>query len=77
MKIKVKDYEKFNVLLLRKGFSKTEFSKVIGLSQTMMVQLTNGSRNPSPKTAKKITEVLEIDFDEIFVIDAGGEKVGC
>ncbi|MGE8078123.1 helix-turn-helix domain-containing protein [Peribacillus loiseleuriae] len=69
MKIKVKDPLKFNELLIRKGFNKADFSKAIELSRPMAVQLSNGSRYPSPKTARKITKVLEVDFDDIFLIE--------
>lgn len=69
MKIKIKDSQQLNELIIRKGFNKTDFSKCIKLSSPMTIQITNGNRNPSPKTAKKITDALEVEFDEIFAID--------
>jgi DNA-binding XRE family transcriptional regulator len=69
MKIQLKDISFFNALLLRKGFNKIAFSKEIGLSQPATVQLTNGDRHPSPRTAKRVTEVLEVEFDDIFTIE--------
>ncbi|CAM3464554.1 XRE family transcriptional regulator [Brevibacillus invocatus] len=68
MKIKVKDLDHLNELLLRKGFTKTSFSKAIKLSQPMTIQITNGDRHPSPPVAKRITDTLAVEFDDIFVI---------
>ncbi|WP_409341046.1 helix-turn-helix transcriptional regulator [Paenibacillus sp. MBLB4367] len=69
MKVKVKDANRLNELIIRKGFTKTDFSKEIGMSQPMTIQIVNGDRSPSPKTAKRMTEVLEVEFDDIFVIE--------
>ncbi|MGR5969110.1 hypothetical protein ACT7C1_17015 [Bacillus paranthracis] len=33
-----------------------------------MANISKGTRHPSPLVAKKITDALEIDFDEIFQI---------
>jgi DNA-binding XRE family transcriptional regulator len=68
MKIKVKDMDEFNRLVIMKGFSKTDFAKAIRLSQPMTIQITNGDRGPSPKTAKRIVEVLECNWNDIFEI---------
>lgn len=73
MKIRLKDVGAFNRLLLRKGYTKIAFSKEIGMAQSYVVLLSNGKRHMSPKTAKKILEVLEEDFDELFIIE---EEVG-
>ncbi|ANY69743.1 hypothetical protein BBD42_27055 [Paenibacillus sp. BIHB 4019] len=68
MKIKVKDTNYLNELIIMRGFSKMDFSKEIHLSQPMTVQITNGDRSPSPKTAKRICEVLEREWTELFEI---------
>lgn len=68
MKIKVKDTTRLNELIIMRGFSKTAFSKEIELSQPMTVQITNGDRNPSPRTAKLICEVLDCEWSELFEI---------
>jgi len=69
MKIKVKDLERLNVLIIQKGFNKTDFAKKIQLSQPMTIQITNGDRNPSPRIAKRIVDALEVAWDEIFAIE--------
>lgn len=68
MKIRIIDQGFFLTLLLKKGFNKSGFSKVIGLSKPMTLQVCNGTRNPSPRTAKKICEALQVEFDDIFEI---------
>lgn len=68
MKIKVKNIEQLNKLIIMKGFSKTQFGKEIGLSQPMIVQITNGDRNPSPRTAKRVCDVLDCEWSELFEI---------
>jgi DNA-binding Xre family transcriptional regulator len=68
MKIKIKSTEQLNELIIIKGFSKTELGKKINLSIPMTVQITNGDRNPSPRTAKRICEVLECEWSDLFEI---------
>lgn len=56
-------------MLVKKGFSKRELSLETQLGQATIVQISNGKRNPSPSTAKKIAEVLDINFDDFFEIE--------
>jgi transcriptional regulator with XRE-family HTH domain len=67
MKIKAKA-DQLNELIIKKGFSKTAFAKEIQMSQPMTIQITNGDRSPSPKAAKRIVEVLECEWNEVFEI---------
>jgi DNA-binding XRE family transcriptional regulator len=69
LKIKVKESDRLNELIIMKGFNKTEFSKEINLSHPMTIQITNGDRSPSPRTAKRICEVLDVPFAEIFSVE--------
>jgi len=68
LKIQVKDPIQLNKLIIMRGFTKTDFSKEIQLSQPMTVQITNGVRYPSPKTAKRICEILDCEWSELFEI---------
>jgi len=68
MKIKVRDLDRLNELIIMRGFSKTDFGKEIQRSQPMTVQITNGDRSPSPKTARRICEVLDVEWNELFEI---------
>lgn len=69
LKIKLKNARSFNELIIKKGFSKNSLSKATKLGQPTIVQISNGTRNPSPFSAKKIVDVLGVEFDEIFKID--------
>jgi DNA-binding XRE family transcriptional regulator len=69
VKIKLKDNDAFNELLIRKGLTKSGLAAAIEMSVPMTIQISNGDRGPGPKTAKRITEVLKVDFDEIFKIE--------
>lgn len=69
MKIRLKDVKKFNILLIKKGFNKKVFAEKTNLSTSSVTLISNGSRNPSPPVAKRIAEVLGVEFDEIFNID--------
>lgn len=64
----MKNTDRLNELIIMKGFNKTDFAKEIQLSQPMTIQITNGDRSPSPKTARRIVETLECEWDEIFEI---------
>lgn len=69
MKISLKDAHSFNELMIKKGYSKTGLSKAVQLSQPTITQISNGTRSPRPETAKRISEVLGVQFDDVFKID--------
>lgn len=68
MKIVLKDLDKFQELLLRKGFTKRELSRKAGISEVYAQQISNGERNPGTKVAKRICEALALEFDDIFFV---------
>ncbi|MEW4371797.1 helix-turn-helix transcriptional regulator [Paenibacillus kandeliae] len=68
MKIQVKE-KKLEEVLIKQGHSKRSFSKSAGIGQSTFIQVCNGDRNPSPKTAKKIVEALKLKFDDIFYVE--------
>lgn len=70
MKIRLKDAFEFKCLLLRKGYSVRAMGRGVGISSGYAVQLANGNRNPSPDVARKITEFLNVDFDDIFYVES-------
>lgn len=69
MKIRLKDAEHFEELLIRNGFSKRSFAEAAGIGQVTALQICNGDRNPSPPIAKKIAEALKVQWDDLFVIE--------
>lgn len=62
------------VLMMRKGLTKRLLAKSAGIGHTTTIQVCNGTRNPSPPIAKKIIDVLEVEFDEIFTIESVGRE---
>ena len=50
----------------RKGLSQSKIAKEIGVSQQMYNYIENGKRNPSPKLAKKIADVLNFSWTEFY-----------
>ena len=69
MKIKLKDTNKFKKILLIKGYSQRGFGRELGISEPYANQIANGTRNPGPKIANRIIELLSCEFDDIFFID--------
>lgn len=68
MRIKLKDAIEFEERLIRKGYSKKAFADAASIGQVTALQICNGDRSPSPRIAKRITETLEVEFDDIFEI---------
>ena len=69
MRIILKDCEKFLRLILIKGYSQRSFSRKLGYSEPYINQIIKRERNPSGQTAKRISELLEMEFDDIFKIE--------
>jgi len=67
MMIILKDLIKFNEIVVKKGYSKREFARKCGVSESTFIQIANGKQNPRPSTAKKIVQALEVNFDDVFV----------
>ncbi|SMG56510.1 helix-turn-helix transcriptional regulator [Paenibacillus aquistagni] len=74
MKIKLKNLIEFNSLLLKNGFNKTQLGTELNISKPYSTQIANGTRHPSPRTAKKICKVLQVEFDDIFEIVPSEKK---
>ncbi|WP_281869928.1 helix-turn-helix transcriptional regulator [Brevibacillus parabrevis] len=77
MKIHLKDPVRFEELLIRKGYSKRSFAEAANIGQVTALQIANGDRNPSPRIAKRITDALEVEFDDIFeIVKPAQERMG-
>ena len=66
--IKVKNCKKLKVLMMKSGYNASSFARTINMSQQSISKLLSGERNPSPKTAYKIKETLNVDWDDLFII---------
>ncbi|WP_176444637.1 helix-turn-helix transcriptional regulator [Paenibacillus herberti] len=69
MKVLIKT-EKLAELMYRKGWTRKHVAQQAGIGQVTMQQICRGERNPSPPVAKKLTDALEVDFSELFVIQS-------
>lgn len=67
-RVKIKNVDGFNSLIIRKGYSKKKFAEAAGISQPMFVQISNETRYPSPEMAKRILKVLDVSFEDVFEI---------
>jgi transcriptional regulator with XRE-family HTH domain len=68
MQISLKDSENLRKMLLVSGHTLRSFAEKVGLSSPYFIQIINNKRNPSAKAAKKITDGLALEFDDIFFI---------
>jgi DNA-binding XRE family transcriptional regulator len=69
MKIKLKDPVEFRRILIVNGFSQAELAKTIQVTQPYINQIVNEERFPTAKIAKKITDELNLEFNDILFID--------
>lgn len=58
-------------LRIRKGISIADFAKKVGVSKESIYSIEKGRFNPSPSTAKKIAEELDVSYDDIFSLVEG------
>ena len=55
--------------LYKKGLYITGFSNVLGISVNYTNLIINNRRSPSPKLAKKMADVLEVEVSDIFIFE--------
>jgi transcriptional regulator with XRE-family HTH domain len=63
IQVKVEALEKARI---QRGYSQRRLAKVAKLSSALISQIENKERNPSPQSAKKICDALDVDFEAIF-----------
>lgn len=71
MNIVFKNLTEVNQLVIKSGCSKRAFGRIAGISHGMIHQLLDGTRQPTANTAKKISDALGKEFDDIFFIEVG------
>lgn len=57
----------------KKKMSTYDVARLSGVSQSHYFMIESGQRNASPKTAKKIAEILSVDWTKFFDDGKGGE----
>ena len=50
----------------QKGLSQVELSKRAGISQPSYCAIESGKSNPKPTTAKRLAQILGIDWTDFF-----------
>lgn len=75
MKITVKDSDELMRLIIMSGNSIRSFSKQISMGNGHLSQIINGKRHPNPQTARKVSDGLNKEFEELFFIQSGNKCV--
>ncbi|HEI5077562.1 TPA: helix-turn-helix transcriptional regulator [Staphylococcus aureus] len=57
---------KFKEAMFLKGFDLSDLSRETGVGISYLSQIINGKKIPSPKLAKKMAEVLQVEVNELF-----------
>ncbi|MBM0792790.1 MULTISPECIES: helix-turn-helix domain-containing protein [Bacillati] len=57
---------KFKEAMFIKGFNLSDLSREAGVGISYLSQIINGKKIPSPKLAKKMAEVLQVEVNELF-----------
>lgn len=53
---------------IMKGLSQRELARQAGLSHTYISMLERSMKSVGPKSAKKLSDVLEVPMEELFII---------
>lgn len=64
----IRSKAELTALRMKKGLSQRKLARLTGLSVGCISQIETGKRNPTPATAQKICQALEVEFDSIFEI---------
>ncbi|HYE81661.1 MAG TPA: helix-turn-helix transcriptional regulator [Clostridia bacterium] len=67
MTIKI-DSKKMKIERIKKGMSIAALSQASGLSVSSVWKIENEFTAPTPSSAKKICQALNVDFDQLFMI---------
>lgn len=66
--MKVMAKSNLRITRIKKGFSTVTLAEKVGLSKQAIGQLERGNNGISPENAQRILEVLDVSFDDVFVI---------
>lgn len=68
MKIYISNPMFLQLTLLQNGFNQSRFSRELGITASYLNLLIHGKRSPSPQLAKKISDLLNVKFNDLFTI---------
>lgn len=75
-KVKLKNPDELLKLIFSNGFSRVTFAERVKISNPYLSEIINEKKNCSGKIAKKISDALGVDFNEVFYIDVCREGTG-
>ena len=70
MKVFMKNPDQFSLLMVENGFTKASLARIAGVSQPYMNLILNGKRHFSPQIAKNVSDLLKVDFHDIFFVES-------
>lgn len=65
----VKDTEKLKEAIIKSGYTFSDIAEKVGYTRAYISSILAGRRNPNPKIAVNICEILCTNFDEYFFIE--------
>ncbi|MGE7667380.1 helix-turn-helix domain-containing protein [Ureibacillus composti] len=74
VKFELKDNQNIKLMIALKGKSLRSFSKEIKVSHSYLSQIINGKRTPSAGVARKISDGLSKEMEDIFLIKLVDEQ---
>jgi transcriptional regulator with XRE-family HTH domain len=63
------NYSTIREYLEKTGKSERQFARMLGISQSHLNMIKNGSRRPSPELARKIEKITGIPFRSLLVAE--------
>jgi transcriptional regulator with XRE-family HTH domain len=69
MTIRLKNAKDFKRLLMERGYSYRSFGKASKVSFPTISDIANEKKFPTPQAAKKITDALGLEFNDLFFIE--------
>ena len=72
LRVKIRRQE-FAGHLARKHFTQKHLADELDISISYLSQLLRGTRQPGPRVRKRIEEVLDVGFDEVFELDGADQ----
>lgn len=69
MRIGLRDVKAFKLIMAKKGYSMRSLGKKVKLSSGFIAMICGGQRGMSAFSAKKIAEVLDVPFDDLFFVE--------
>ena len=70
MSLKVKLGKRIQDLRNMNKYSQDKFSEKIGINRNSLSKIETGETYPKPETLEKIKDILEVDYKDLFTLNA-------